>query len=55
MFRKTGVTRSQGSFALTKVVSGAMVPGGMQVIQSGLQAGQQVASNALELQSTVAQ
>ncbi len=52
---KDGVTKSQGSFALTKVVSGAMVPGGMQVIQSGLQAGQQVASNALELQSTVAQ
>ena len=47
--------KSEGSFALTKVVSGAMVTGGLQVIQSGLAAGQKVASNALELQSTVAQ
>ena len=47
--------KSQGQFALTKVISGAIVAGGMQVIQSGLEAGQQVASNALELQSTVAQ
>lgn len=49
------VTKSQGNFGLTKVVSGAMVPGGLQVIESGLQAGQQVATNALELQSTVTQ
>lgn len=49
------VTKSQGNFGLTKVVSGAMVPGGLQVIESGLQVGQQVATNALELQSTVTQ
>ncbi len=49
------VAKSQGQFALTKVVSGAMEPGNMQVVESGLTAGQQVASNALELQSTVTQ
>lgn len=49
------VMKSQGNFGLTKVVSGAMAPGNMQVVESGLQAGQQVASNALELQSTVTQ
>lgn len=49
------VGKSRGNFGLTKVVSGAMVPGGLQVIESGLQSGQQVASNALELQSTVTQ
>jgi cobalt-zinc-cadmium efflux system membrane fusion protein len=49
------LAKSEGNFALTKVVSGAMVPGNLQVIQSGLATGQKVASNALELQSTVAQ
>jgi len=49
------VAKSQGSFALTKVVSGEILPGNLQVIQSGLQSGAQVASNALELQSTVTQ
>jgi cobalt-zinc-cadmium efflux system membrane fusion protein len=49
------VAGSQGNFALTKVVSGAIETGNLQVIQSGLQSGQKVASNALELQSTVAQ
>jgi cobalt-zinc-cadmium efflux system membrane fusion protein len=49
------VARSQGSFALTKVVSGDILPGNLQVVQSGLQAGAQVVSNALELQSTVTQ
>jgi cobalt-zinc-cadmium efflux system membrane fusion protein len=49
------LAKSEGNFALTKVVSGAMVPGNLQVIQSGLGTGQKVASNALELQSTVAQ
>ena len=49
------VSKGSGSFALTKVVGGAMLPGNFQVVQSGLQAGQQVASNALELQSTVTQ
>ena len=49
------VAKGNGSFALTKVVGGAILPGSLQVVQSGLQAGQQVASNALELQSTVTQ
>jgi len=42
-----------GSFTRVRVVSGDMLPGNMQVVQSGLQAGQQVVNNALELQSTV--
>ncbi len=49
------VSDGPGRFTLTKVVSGAMLPGNLQAVQSGIQAGQQVASNALELQSTVAQ
>ena len=49
------VSNGNGSFGLTKVVGGATLPGNLQVVQSGLQAGQKVASNALELQSTVAQ
>jgi cobalt-zinc-cadmium efflux system membrane fusion protein len=49
------VAMSQGNFRLTKVVSGDMAPGGTQVVQSGLQAGTKVATNALELQSTVTQ
>jgi cobalt-zinc-cadmium efflux system membrane fusion protein len=49
------VAKSAGSFALTKVVSGDILPGNMQIIQSGLASGVQVASNALELQSTVTQ
>ncbi len=49
------VARSQGQYGLTKVVSGEIVGGSLQVVESGLQAGQQVVSNALELQSTVTQ
>jgi cobalt-zinc-cadmium efflux system membrane fusion protein len=50
------VGQSDGSFSLVKVASGDMVPGGnLQVVNSGLQAGQKVAINALELQSTVTQ
>jgi len=49
------VAASGGNFALTKVVSGDILPGNLQVVQSGLASGQQVASNALELQSTVTQ
>ena len=49
------VSTGNGTFALTRVVGGATLPGNLQVVQSGLQQGQQVASNALELQSTVAQ
>ncbi len=42
-------------FRRVGVVGGAMIPGGMQEITSGLAAGQQVVSNALELQNTVDQ
>jgi len=49
------VAGSQRQFSRVKVVSGAIVPGNLQVILSGLDAGQKVASNALELQSTVTQ
>ena len=42
-------------FKRVGVVGGAMIPGGMQEITSGLAAGQQVVSNALELQNTVDQ
>jgi cobalt-zinc-cadmium efflux system membrane fusion protein len=37
------------------VVGGAMIPGGMQEVNSGLAVGQQVVSNALELENTVDQ
>jgi cobalt-zinc-cadmium efflux system membrane fusion protein len=37
------------------VVGGAMIPGGLQEVTSGLAVGQQVVSNALELQNTVDQ
>ena len=49
------VSGGSGNFTRTHVMSGDMLPGNMQVVQTGLQAGQQVASNALELQSTVTQ
>jgi len=49
------IPKGQGSYTLTKVVSGDVIPGGQQTIQSGLQPGQQVVTNALELQSTVTQ
>jgi len=49
------IPKAQGQFSLTKVVSGDVLPGGQQVVQSGLQSGQQVVTNALELQSTVTQ
>lgn len=48
------VSTGPGQFALTRVVGGAMLPGNMQVVDK-LQAGQMVATNALELQSTVTQ
>ena len=50
------VAKSAGEFALVKVTDGEVLPGGsLQVVQSGLERGQKVAINALELQSTVAQ
>jgi len=42
-------------FRRIAVVSGAMLPGGLQEIVTGIQPGQQVVSNALVLQSTVEQ
>ena len=42
-------------FRRIEVVSGNMLPGGLQEIVSGIKPGQQVVSNALVLQSTVEQ
>jgi cobalt-zinc-cadmium efflux system membrane fusion protein len=42
-------------FKRLSVVGGVMLPGGMQEVTSGLSAGQQVVTNALELQNTVDQ
>jgi len=42
-------------FRRMEVVSGDMLPGGMQEVLSGIAPGQQVVANALEFQSTVAQ
>jgi membrane fusion protein, heavy metal efflux system len=44
-----------GKFKRVGVVGGAMLPGGMQEVISGLAAGQQVVSRALELENTVDQ
>ncbi|MHB1021010.1 MAG: efflux RND transporter periplasmic adaptor subunit [Acidobacteriaceae bacterium] len=44
-----------GRFQRVAVVAGEMLPGKMQEITSGIQPGQQVVTNALELQSTVEQ
>ena len=46
---------SQGHFKRLEVVSGAMLPGNMQEVVSGLKPGDQVVSNALPLQNTVEQ
>jgi cobalt-zinc-cadmium efflux system membrane fusion protein len=48
------VATGQAQFSLTKVTGGAMLPGNLQVVE-GLPAGKMVATNALELQSTVTQ
>ena len=47
--------RRDGKFKRVGVVGGAMLPGGMQEVTSGLAAGQQVVTHALELQNTVDQ
>ena len=44
-----------GNFRRLEVVAGAMLPGGMQEIVSGLKPGAQVVQNALVLQNTVEQ
>ena len=42
-------------FRRVEVVGGEMLPGGMQEIVSGIEPGQQVVANALEVQNTVEQ
>ena len=44
-----------GQFRRAEVTAGAMLPGNVQEIKSGIAPGQQVATNALELQNTVEQ
>jgi membrane fusion protein, heavy metal efflux system len=44
-----------GHFKRQEIVAGATLPGNMQEVASGLKAGDQVVSNALELQNTVEQ
>jgi len=46
---------ANNQFRRIEVVGGNMLPGGLQEINSGIQPGQQVVSNALVLQSTVEQ
>ena len=49
------VPAGEGKFKRVGVVGGAMLPNGMQEVTSGLAAGQQVVTRALELQNTVDQ
>ena len=42
-------------FRRVEVVSGEMLPGGMQEVVSGIKPGQQIVANALEFQNTVEQ
>jgi membrane fusion protein, heavy metal efflux system len=49
------VPAGEGKFRRVGVVGGAMLPNGMQEVTSGLAAGQQVVTRALELQNTVDQ
>jgi membrane fusion protein, heavy metal efflux system len=49
------VPAGEGKFRRVSVVAGAMLPNGMQEVVSGINPGQQVVGNALELQNTVDQ
>ncbi len=49
------VPAGNGKFKRVGVVGGAMLPGGMQEVVSGLTAGQQIVSRALELENSVDQ
>jgi cobalt-zinc-cadmium efflux system membrane fusion protein len=49
------VTAGDGSFRRVEITAGAMLPGHMQEIVSGIKPGQQVVSSALVLQNTVEQ
>ena len=44
-----------GHFKRLEVVTGKMLPGNMQEVVSGMKPGDQVVSNALQLQNTVEQ
>jgi cobalt-zinc-cadmium efflux system membrane fusion protein len=44
---------ADGKFKRLEVVSGEQLPNGMQVILSGLQPGQQVVTNAINLQNVI--
>jgi cobalt-zinc-cadmium efflux system membrane fusion protein len=44
-----------GRFRRQEIASGAALPGNMQEVVSGLKPGEQVVSNALELENTVEQ
>jgi cobalt-zinc-cadmium efflux system membrane fusion protein len=46
---------SAGHFKRLEVVAGAMLPGNLQEVVSGIKAGDRVVSNALALQNTVEQ
>ena len=49
------VPAGEGKFKRLGVVGGAMLPGGLQEVTSGLGVGQQVVAKALELQNSVDQ
>lgn len=49
------VSSGDGRFKRTTITAGRILPGNLQVVDSGLTEGQSVVKNALELQSTVAQ
>jgi membrane fusion protein, heavy metal efflux system len=49
------VPAGNGKFRRVGVVGGDMIEGGKQEIKSGLAVGQQVVTNALELQNSVEQ
>jgi len=55
VYEPVGPDPSKGQFQRIGVVAGAMLPGNMQEVTSGLNPGQQVVRNALELQNTAAQ
>lgn len=49
------VAMQNGQFRRTEVRGGGMLPGGLQEVLSGIQTGQQVVANALELENTAEQ
>ena len=51
----TPIQAKAGHFKRLEVVTGAMLPGNLQEVVSGIKPGDQVVSNALALQNTVEQ